>query len=68
MARSIDMDNPRYQQERMSKRPFGELCTRLRMMNGEVVDGVTCCYGLISDKTDDYEDACKRCEHFLAWN
>lgn len=65
MGRSIDLDNPRYKPG--YGRPFGELCTRLRMENGEVIDGVTCCYGLISDMTDDYEKACLRCDHFQEW-
>lgn len=65
MARSIDLDNPRYRS--MWGRPFGELCTRLRMQSGEVISGVSCCDGLISDMTDDYEKKCKTCKHFLVW-
>lgn len=66
MTCSVDMENPRYQ--RTWARPFGELCTRMRMENGEKINGISCCYGLTSDRTDDYEKECKSCEHFLAWN
>lgn len=65
MVRSIDFDNPRYRQS--YGRPFGELCTRLRMENGEAINDVSCCYGLISDMTDDLEDMCASCKHFRIW-
>lgn len=62
----VNLDNARYQ--RRYGRPFGELCTRLRMENGEKIDGVSCCHGLTNEQTDDYQKECLSCEHFLIWN
>lgn len=62
----IDLENPRYKGG--YGRPFGELCTRLRHENGEKINGVPCCYGLISEQTDNFERKCLTCDSFRMWN